>query len=65
MRLDLYLVEKGYVKSRSQASDLIKRSLIEVDGKIQTKAGLEVLEPSIKILEEQRFVSSYAKYLAC
>ncbi|HAX03451.1 MAG: hypothetical protein A2Y45_00175 [Tenericutes bacterium GWC2_34_14] len=57
MRLDLYLVEKGYVKSRSQASDLIKRSLIEVDGKIQTKAGLEVLEPSIKILEEQRFVS--------
>ena len=57
MRLDLYLVEKGFVKSRSQASDLIKRSLIEVNGVIQTKAGFDVIDPSIKMLEEQRFVS--------
>ena len=37
MRLDLYLVEHGYVKTRSQANDLIKRGLVEVDGKNSNK----------------------------
>lgn len=57
MRLDLYLVEKGFAKSRSQASDLIKRGLVEVDGEIISKQSFEVSEPLIKMLETSRFVS--------
>ena len=57
MRLDLYLVERGYVKTRSQAADLIKRGLVEVDGEIATKAGFEVTNPHINMLEISRFVS--------
>ena len=57
MRLDQYLVEQGYAKSRSQASDLIKRGLVEVDGVILTKQGTEVVNPSIKMLDSSRFVS--------
>ena len=57
MRLDQYLVLHGYAKSRSQASDLIQRGLVEVDGSIITKQGIDVLNPSIKMLEISRFVS--------
>lgn len=57
MRLDQYLVIKGYAKTRSQASDLIKRGLIEVDGTIITKAGHEVKEPLIKQADVSLFVS--------
>ena len=57
MRLDQYLVLKGYAKSRSQASDLIKRGLVEVDGNVISKQGFEVIEPLIKMLETSRFVS--------
>lgn len=57
MRLDLYLVEHGYVKTRSQANDLIKRGLVEVDGKIVTKQSLDVSNPLIKMIETSRFVS--------
>lgn len=58
MRLDLFLVEQGYAKTRSQASDLIKRGLIAVDGHIQTKPGYEMKETAlINIHQESRFVS--------
>jgi 23S rRNA (cytidine1920-2'-O)/16S rRNA (cytidine1409-2'-O)-methyltransferase len=57
MRLDIYLVEHGYVKSRSQAQDLIKRGLVSVDGEVQTKTGYDIQLESIKLLEETRFVS--------
>lgn len=58
MRLDLFLVEQGYTKTRSQASDLIKRGLIAIDGNIQTKPGYDVKEDAfININQESRFVS--------
>ncbi len=56
MRLDLYLVENQMVKSRSQATDLIKRGLVLVNDKKVTKTGYEVKDDVIKILETQRFV---------
>ncbi len=57
MRLDLYLVEKQMVKSRSQATDLIKRGLVIIDDKIATKPGVIVNNESIKIVELPNFVS--------
>lgn len=57
MRLDQYLVMHGYAKSRSQASDLIQRGLVFVDDKLITKQGTEVENPSIKMIENTRFVS--------
>ena len=57
MRLDQYLVEKGYTKTRSQASDLIKRSCVLVDGEIMTKTGFDVKEQKVSLLEISRFVS--------
>jgi 23S rRNA (cytidine1920-2'-O)/16S rRNA (cytidine1409-2'-O)-methyltransferase len=57
MRLDHYLVEHHLVKSRSQATDYIKRGLVLVDGIKITKAGYEIKEHVIKITEEAPFVS--------
>jgi 23S rRNA (cytidine1920-2'-O)/16S rRNA (cytidine1409-2'-O)-methyltransferase len=41
-RLDLALVQRGLVSSRARARDLIKRGLVEVAGKVQTKPALIV-----------------------
>lgn len=57
MRLDLYLVEHQMVKSRSQATDLIKRGLVLVNDKIATKPGLPVNDEIIKISEQPLFAS--------
>ncbi|MDY0074720.1 MAG: TlyA family RNA methyltransferase [Acholeplasmataceae bacterium] len=57
MRLDHFLLEQDYVKTRSQATDLIKRGLISVNGEIVTKAGYDVKSPVIKILKQDHFVS--------
>lgn len=57
MRLDIYLVEKNFVKTRSQAHDYIKRGLVLVDGNIITKAGFDVLEHTVKMVDKPRFVS--------
>ena len=58
MRLDLYLVEQDLVKSRSQATDLIKRGLVKVNDIVQTKPGFELKNDDfIEITEISRFVS--------
>lgn len=56
MRLDLYLVKNQMVKSRSQATDLIKRGLVLVNDQKVIKAGYNIKSESVKILELQRFV---------
>jgi 23S rRNA (cytidine1920-2'-O)/16S rRNA (cytidine1409-2'-O)-methyltransferase len=57
MRLDLYLVQNNYAKTRSQASDMIKRGLVTIDGKIITKTGYDYQNELIKIDQEHIFVS--------
>lgn len=42
MRLDVALVERGLLPSRSRARDLIKQGKVQVDQKICTKASAEV-----------------------
>ena len=44
MKLSLYLVDKGYYPTRSQAHNAIKEGKITVDGNIITKDGFEVTE---------------------
>jgi 23S rRNA (cytidine1920-2'-O)/16S rRNA (cytidine1409-2'-O)-methyltransferase len=58
MRLDHYLVEQDLVKSRSQATDLIKRGLVKVNDIIQTKPGYDLKNDDfIEMIENSRFVS--------
>jgi 23S rRNA (cytidine1920-2'-O)/16S rRNA (cytidine1409-2'-O)-methyltransferase len=57
MRLDHFLVEHHLVKSRSQATDYIKRGLVLVNDVKITKAGYEIKDQVIKITEEAPFVS--------
>lgn len=59
MRIDQYLVEKGFFQTRSKAALAIKANAISVNGRIVTKNGFEVeLFDDIKIIKEtQRYVS--------
>ncbi|PKK96687.1 MAG: TlyA family rRNA (cytidine-2'-O)-methyltransferase [Tenericutes bacterium HGW-Tenericutes-3] len=57
MRLDHYLVNNQMVRSRSQATDLIKRGLVLVDDKIITKTGYDVQSENIKLIQEPMFAS--------
>ena len=51
-RLDLVLVERGLVLSRSRARDLIKGGKVLIDDRVCTKAGAEVDEEDLLTLDE-------------
>ena len=52
MRLDVYLVEYGFAKSRSYASALIKGSKVTVDGAIVTKPSFDVSDNKVEVTAE-------------
>jgi 23S rRNA (cytidine1920-2'-O)/16S rRNA (cytidine1409-2'-O)-methyltransferase len=63
VRLDKYLVEKGYFESRNRALDAIKRGKVFVNG-IKAKASLKCDENStIDIDKEKFYISRAAKKL--
>ena len=63
MRLDKYLVEKGYFESRNRALDAIKRGKVFVNGQV-AKASMKCDENSnIDIDHEKFYVSRAAKKL--
>lgn len=60
-RIDRILEERNFVDTRSKAKTIIEKGLVEVDGKIITKAGEKILlDASIKILTEKIYVSRAA-----
>lgn len=53
MRLDVYLVEKGFFQTRNKSATAIKESAIEINGKIVTKPNYEVSDNDVvKIIKE-------------
>lgn len=59
MRLDVYLGENGFFKSRNKAAETIKRGLVEVDGKVINKPSYEVNpESNIVVKDSDSFVSN-------
>jgi 23S rRNA (cytidine1920-2'-O)/16S rRNA (cytidine1409-2'-O)-methyltransferase len=61
MRLDSYLVEKGFVESRTKAQNLIKEHAISVEGKIVDKVSFEVTEEmKVEMADIQIYVSRAA-----
>jgi 23S rRNA (cytidine1920-2'-O)/16S rRNA (cytidine1409-2'-O)-methyltransferase len=60
MRLDTLITERKLVKSRSTATDLIKKGLVKVNGEIITKPAKEfpnIETLQIEILEQPKYVS--------
>lgn len=60
MRLDQYLVYIALAKSRSQAQDLIKRSLVLVNEKIENKPAYDVKVSDLVTLEQETLYVSRA-----
>lgn len=64
IRLDEFLVKNEFAPSKSQALNLIKEGLVEVDGKLATKGGKQITASSIvNVLESTQYVSRGAKKL--
>jgi 23S rRNA (cytidine1920-2'-O)/16S rRNA (cytidine1409-2'-O)-methyltransferase len=57
MRLDLYLVETGYFKSRSRAQSEIKDGHIKVNGKTILKSSFEIEDGKIEVINPMPYVS--------
>jgi len=63
MRLDLYLVEKGFFNSRQKAQNAIKEGAVSVNGKIITKSNFECIDfDEITILKETNHYVSRGGY---
>ena len=58
MRLDLFLTENGFFKSRSKAQAAISAGNVKVNGVTAEKASLDIIgDERIEIANEERFVS--------
>ncbi len=59
MRADVYLVENGYVKSRTTARKFIENSHVIIDGDVIKKPSQEIAdgEHEVELLESDRYVS--------
>lgn len=57
MRLDLYLVEKNIVKTRTRAKDLILDGRVLVNGKIINKASFDVEDDIVSLANDFKYVS--------
>lgn len=65
MRIDLYLVDNGYYKSRELAKLAIENGLVKVDGKVVTKPSFDYSSGLIEVDEPLKFVSRGGYKLEC
>ncbi len=63
MRLDQYLVEEGFVDSRTKAQTLIKARKVSVNGKPITKPAFKIENETVEITDEIIYVSRAAHKL--
>ena len=56
IRLDLY-VAQHFLKTRSQAQDLIKQNLVSVNGKIVNKTSYQITDQMVEIIHDMPYVS--------
>ncbi len=63
MRLDQYLVEEGFVDSRTKAQTLIKARKVSVNGKPVTKPSFKVTDDKVEVADEMIYVSRAAHKL--
>jgi len=64
MRLDNYLVQNSLSDSRTKAQDIIKNSLVSVNGKTVTKSSLKVeKDDEVKVAKHKEYVSRSAHKL--
>jgi len=65
MRLDNYLVEQKLIASRNKAQEIIKNSLVQVNGKIVKKSSFQIgMEDRVEVEEHKEYVSRSAYKLA-
>lgn len=57
MRLDLYLVENGFVKTRTRAKDLILDGKVMVNGRVCNKASLDITNQEVYLEADFKYVS--------
>jgi 23S rRNA (cytidine1920-2'-O)/16S rRNA (cytidine1409-2'-O)-methyltransferase len=60
VRLDSYLVQKGFFESRNRAKEAIKSALVEVNGKTITKSSFDVFHDDLISIKEHKFYISRA-----
>ena len=62
MRLDSYLVEKGFCESRNKAQQIIKEGLVSVDDTLVKKPSFKVEEATQVVIAEHKSYVSRAAY---
>ena len=61
MRLDNYLVEKGFIESRNKAQQIIKEALVSVNDKLVKKPSFKIEEgDEVSVQEHKSYVSRAA-----
>jgi len=63
MRLDQYLVEEGFVDSRTKAQTLVKERKVSVNGKAVTKPAYNITDEKVEVADEKIYVSRAAHKL--
>ncbi len=64
MRLDNYLVENSFVDSRTKAQNIIKNSLVSVNGNFMLKSSYKVQDDDrVEVVKHKQFVSRSAHKL--